>query len=820
MKKINKILLLATLLVGLFACQEEPEIPSPVIQLGESEVVLSSSGAAVSVAYLVENALEGEKISVAHEAEWLTVATNKVRTIEISASENTESEERTATITISYKGAEDVNIAVTQSCYDTPLRLEILDVTAADLYFSVFTNDPELTWIPMVSSKAYFDSQRSDSALFDDNLEYFAYLAEIRDLTLEEYLTDMLAVGTIENILFENLEPNTEYVLYAYGITPKGERTTDVVWEAFTTEAPWEGDLTFEFNVMEENHRLFFDVTPSHTGVPYYFGIVKKALVEEWFESYNTTDLREAIQKGEIDANIDILIDYEFISDRSGFYSIFNETGRLFDESMACDGATTYLFFAAKWNENCELIGEVSSYEHTTLPVEPSDNVITLKVENITQSSADMVTTTSNNDPYTVIAVESSTIAEMDDKTLYDYLTYNYDYLLDEYTFSGGRTRTYTHLEPNTNYTFVAFGYLAGTQTTSYILREEFTTTRSDDPKDCTFEFEWTVDTEEAWIKIDPSDDGHHFFWGIYDARYTAQEVKDYITDVVIADWYEGDFAAFASWRLSQGTVSETVGGLYPSTDYKIGVVIMDYESGEFLTDVIFSETFTTKAVEYADITIEVIFNDYYDIQELVSAGYRNYKEYLQYGDALLPATVEVSGDYSVFYYTVYARDLSDPELYPDSIFLEYLPQDGSHYDATLFPLTYNEDDPYDLEMYTMCAVAYDHNGKFSHIFRRPFGCLKGNVGNPDNFVDPTARNLVAPIPEWRPLEKFGLVSLGAERSTPLLPKKSVAPAEKSVVVGAEEAKKESARLRAQAQFEARRESKPFTEERFVVSVK
>lgn len=738
MKNIKHLLIVA-LSAALWSCQEEPEVLAPKITLGEDKVELSSSGEAVSITYLVENAIEGEKIAVENTAEWLNISTSKVRAIEFSASENTSSDVREATVTISYKGAESVTVAVSQACYDTPLRLEILDITAADLYFSVFTTNPELTWIPMVSSKAYFDSQRSEATLFEDNLEYFAYLAEIRDVTLEEYLTEVLATGTIENILFEGLEPSTEYVVYAYGITPKGVRTTDVVWEAFTTEAPWDGDLTFEFNVMEEHHTLFFDVTPSHTGVPYYFGIAEKKDIEEWMDYYGTTDLREAIQKGEIDANIEVLIAYEFISSREDFFPIFNQTGRMFDEQMPCNGSTDYVLFAVKWDEHCNLIGEVSTYEYTSLPVPPSDNQLTLEVTNITKSSADATVTASNDDTYVILPLKSSDIEGMNDEVLFEYLMANYDYLLSEYTYSGNKTRTFRSLEPNVNYTFVCFGYLAGVKTTDYILRESFSTGRSNDPNDCTFEFEWTVDTEEAWVKVTPSDDGHHYYWNIFDSRYDAQGVKDYIKNVIIDDWYEGDFAAFASWRLDQGETSESIPGLYPDTEYRVAVVIMDYQTGEFLSDVTFSESFRTKAIEYANLEVSVDFEPYFDIQDLVNAGYRDYREYLQYGDALLPATINIQGDYSAYFYTIYGGDLSDTEAYPDSIFVEYLPQDGCYLDSALFTLTYNEDDPYGTpEIYTMCAIAYDHDGRYSHIYRRPFACMNGGGSSPDIFFDPT----------------------------------------------------------------------------------
>lgn len=766
MKRFLTLIFASLFALGFVACQDDPKELTPTITLGQTEVTIPSSGESVSIAYLVENPVEGEKIAVEGAPEWLTVNTSRVRTIELTATENTSSEERTATLTVTYKGAKNCTIDVKQACYDSPLRIEILEVTAADLYFSVYANDPELTWIPMVTSQAYFDSVQSDSEIFDMNIEYFEYLAEGRGLTLSEYLEQTVARGTIENILFEGLDPNSEYVLYLYGITTDGKRTTDIIWESIKTEEPWDGPLTFEFNVMEENHHLFFDVTPSHTGVPYYFTIVEKEDLEGWMEKYNTSNVREALQKGDIDETYQLLIDYEFIHDKSDYYALFNVMGRLFDEQMACDASTTYVLCAAKWNEDCQLLGEVSTFEYTSEPVEPSDNQISLRVENITQSSADVVTTTTNNDPYAVIPLQSSIVASMDDQALFDYLISNYDYLLSEYTFSGNRTRTYTHLEPNTRYTFVAFGYLAGTQTTSYITREEFTTSRSDDPKDCTFEFDWTVDTEEAWIQVTPSDDGHHYFCHIFDSRFTAEEVKDYIQNTIIGDWYEGSFSAFASWHLAQGKTSETVSGLLPDTEYKIAVVIMDYKSGEFLTDVIFSENFRTKAIEYANIRINLHFGSYYDIQQLVDSGKSGYKYYAQYGDAILPAQIDVIGDYDSFYYTVYARDLTDTVTYPDAIFVEHLPEDGSYYRATLFPISYDDADPDGTEkMYTMCAIAFDRQGRYSKIYRKAFGCSRSKAADPATFVDPTVNNVApAPLPTlnlnlWNPMENLEIAT-------------------------------------------------------------
>ena len=61
-------------------------------------------------------------------------------------------------------------------------------------------------------------------------------------------------------------------------------------------------------------------------------------------------------------------------------------------------------------------------------------------------------------------------------------------------------------MRPDSDYTIVAFGYKAGTLTTSKIWREEFHTLASGDPQECTFSMNIVPSTDNAWIEIIPSD--------------------------------------------------------------------------------------------------------------------------------------------------------------------------------------------------------------------------------------------------------------------------------------------------------------------------
>ena len=733
MKFTKFILAAAALMVGLASCAPDPEAPAPTIRLGENAITLEAAGDSQTIGYMIENPVEGEKISVSYEADWLTINTAKVRSIEFTAPLNESGAERSVDVTISYKGAESVSVKVTQLYHESPLKIEISEVTATEVIFSVVTDDPKLTWMPIVYTKEMHDYFDSEEALYEFDLEYLQYTADNRDETLQDFLEEFLAQGSLEDIFFDGLQPNTEYVLHAYGMETSGTRTTEVVAVPFKTEVAWTGDITVDFAVEEKNHVVYFNATPSHTGVPYFCHYATEQELARWSEQYGTTDLKTLIQKGCIDALIQGLIDIGFTKDESGFYALFNNTGRIREEYFPCKAGTKYTLFAGKWNEKCQLVGEISTYEFETAPVEPSNNVITLAVGAVTQSTAVVTAYTTNSDTYAIAAVETAIVENMTDQEIFEYVE-EHRYL-SEYTFSGKKTREFTYLTPDTDYTFVAFGYKAQSMTTETVSKAKFHTKPSESALKCTFKFDWDVRQESVWVKITPSDNGYYYHYGLYDARFTDEEVKDYITNNLIGNGYDGDFAAFASWWLKQGTVTDEITGVNPDTEYKIGVVIMDIVTGEYLTDVIFSETFKTPEIQYADITIKVLFDAYYDLDELSQAGYPEYKnavkDDIRYADggAIIPTEVDIKGNYQTFYYYIVRNDLTDTKTYDDDMFYRDLQSAGSSNLKTIFPVSYGVP-------WTVIAIAIDKDGNRTPSFRQLIPALSKDGASPvEDFV-------------------------------------------------------------------------------------
>ena len=756
---------------ALAACNEIPEpdqkdpeneTPAPEIQVAKSEVSLQSDGTSVDLAYIINNPVEGQKISVINEAEWLTVSTAKARVLSFSADLNETGAVRETQVVLSYEGAENVTIEVSQDFFVNPLKISVSGVTATGVIFSVTTSDPEMTWIPMVTYKESFEYFDTADELFKNDLEYFDYLADIQDMTRSEFLEMMTAKGSLEDVKLDGLQPSTDFVLYAYGITLEGRRTTDIVSMPFRTEDPYEGDITFTFEAVEEDYILNYSIIPSHTGVPYFYGIATKDEVEIWKSRYSN-DLRTAIQTEIVDAEINDLLGLGFIKGPEDYYAIYNESNVVDWGYYELKAATTYVLYAVKWDQQCVLTGPVSTYEHTSQSVGQSGNQITLEVTNVTQSSADAVATVTNDDPYVVVPIRKSEIANMTDEEIFAYITTNYDYIISEYTYTGDHSKTYSRMRPDTEYTMLAFGYKAGTMTTSEMDKVDFVTLPAGNPADCTFEFKVTPDVDFAFVEVTPSDKGQFYKWIVCPTDYTAADVK-YFIDELIRVYYENDYTTFSSWELSLGNDSANVWDLYESTDYKVAAVVMDYDTGEYLSDVVFSEPFTTLAKVYADLEFDWDYGPYYDLGELINAGQSQLKPMLSQGDALFPIKVKVKGKCSAFYYAIYQNDLSDEEMYPDEIFyagLEY----GCTYESSY---TYVK---YDQHM-TLVAMAYDYDGNVTRLYRDVLFFTQDGASPAEDFI--------------ASMKKSAPMSLASETPQPAqikavnreLPKMQITPAE------------------------------------------
>ncbi len=715
-------LIATTLFVSLFtACKEDtpvtpPEVEVPAIELSQSAVELPADGGVAVLYYAIANAVDGIELTAELPADcWAEVESIAGGMIKLQADRNTTDSERTAQLTLSYEGAESKTVTLSQPAWLAPIKLSVTNVDDLSVTFSVETTDPELTWIPLMTTKEYFDSLLNDDAVFEDDMQYIVQQAIAQEITPSDYISQLLKKGSMDNLRFNKLTPKTTYTLYVYGLTPEGERTTDIISTELTTGDPYDGPIDFNIEVAEQDFVLYIDITPSHDGVSYFWDIIDE-------QSFNANGGKMPDVATElIEAKIEDYLYYGDITSRSEYYEWFSSINaeQYIYEARA---NTRYIIYALKWDEDCKIVGDVSYVWHETQSLGASINEITLAVSDALQTSFCVTTTTTTDDPYVVLAEPADWCGwdDMNDEEIFDYVINSYGtYWVEEYVCEGPLTDArFYDLDPDTEYSVIAFGYEAGVRTTD-IQRAAIRTLPACDPEDCTFEFDvvWTK-SNSAYIAITPSDLSHYYHWMVYDPETTEAEAKTMIKNIIQYDYY-ADYIEFSYDALRRGESEGTVNLLAPDTEYKVGVVIMDPDRNRFLSDVTFSDTFRTAEMKYADIEVRCVYDEYYDGD--VFGASLDYNIYA--GNAVVPLRIEISGKYAQYYYTIFTWEdnIDNPEIVPDYQLYEYL------YNGVYYAEQMNFRCPWDTDL-MLAAVALDKDGYHSPVYRQKVSFSKDGV--------------------------------------------------------------------------------------------
>ncbi|MBR5103456.1 MAG: BACON domain-containing protein [Bacteroidales bacterium] len=719
---MKRILFIIATLLAVFSCVEPAIEVERNIELSQTDVVIGSQGATVKVVYQINGADQGAQVSVANDAEWLTVSTDKARLIELTAEKNETGALREALVRVSYQDYEEVAITVSQTIWEDPIVLNLEETQATSVIFSVQTLDSELTWVGQVVGKEWFEEMESDEQIFQEDLSYYSLEAQNQGVPLSDYISTILNKGSFQNLKYKGLDPNSEYVIYVYGLTAEGERTTEIYSVPAVTQPPYDGPITLDVQIKEENNIMDVTVTPSHDGVYYYWNLMDRETYDSYAAQYGDDPVK--VFQAYVEWDIQDLIDYEYLTTRAEYFEWYSDINEV-NSQFECMALTEYIVFACKWDEDCNFEGEAAYKWHTSADVTPSSNQITVTVgDDVDQSSFYVEVKTTNSDPYVMIAEPSRFMEGMNEEQIYAHLVEDYGtFGLLNYVYEGDIAGRMRGLDPDTEYTMVVFGYKAGKQTTAM---QKFTvrTVPAGPAEDCTFDFVLNeAGSNSLNITVTPSDAAHFYYWYVYSPDTTADQVRENITDLIQKSYY-GDLYEFSYYELSQGVSTGMISFLAPNTGYKVAAVVMDYNTGEFLADVVFSDVYTTGEENYSPTTITATFDKFYDGDDLYDINPDAGAQYKDY--AMVPVSITIDGDYKSYYYTIfeYETGLEDPAQYPDAMLYETLVYYGVYYAETVnFRAPWNK-------AVVIAAMAIDNEGRYSRVYRQKYTFRKYNASD------------------------------------------------------------------------------------------
>lgn len=470
------------LVASLSSCKDdkkpEPKPDPAEFAVVEDEVAVPFEGGAAQVTYTLENPVEGGVIAFQSDAVWVNtedLSTDGV--IKFNVDPNEEKAERTAKVTVTYGELSD-SFVVKQAPYVEPAPFEIIipeeKITTTAVSFQVIPLDKEMTYISMLVDKALFDQFATPEEYIQDDIAYFTQYADMYGMTLEDFLSEYaLMKGDSELSEVTGLSPETDYIVYAYGMTAQAEVLTEFCYEQVKTKAPEKVDISFQIECEVDGPMVNAEVTPSVNNQKYVFDAVAKA-------DYTTdAELKSAYQS--------------YLSEMAAMYEMFGMSAEDFVNEISNTGkatislelsaSTAYIGFAVAIDNTAILVSDLTIKEFTTGEVEPSDNKITVEITNVTARTADLKITTTNNDPYVFGTDMKANWEGMSDEEILNELITNYN--LDQLVHSGNYETKMSGYNPNTEYISFTFGYLAGTATTD-LIRVEFKTKEAEQ-SDVTF---------------------------------------------------------------------------------------------------------------------------------------------------------------------------------------------------------------------------------------------------------------------------------------------------------------------------------------------
>lgn len=558
--------------------------------------------------------------------------------------------------------------------------IEVKNITDTSVEFTITPEDEEMTYIAMMTTKEYFDEFEDDDAYIMDDLMWLDDAAYDAGVELSEYLEGVLKKGAIGDTQ-DMLDPETEYIVYAFGLSNNGIVTTSLYKQTFTTLSTELTELNFEIEVTDIGYdTATITVTPDNDKAFYFVNVFSL----EDYQNYGGDESAFA-------AHINKLRNYYYGLGATADQMVAN-LGYVGAKSLSVEdlrAGTKYMAYAIGIDERFVANSVATVVEFETVAAQTSDLTFEVELTNIEYDHIEGSVTPSNNDDTYICSVQYASALEWSESE-----EAFVESIVDDITAWGnieGSLRKgvmsldgISGLQSETDYIIVCFGY-DGAPTTAPHITHFTTPAAAGNPEDLVVTFEVSDITHNSvYVTTTPSVGAYYFTF------YTEAENFDLLvdeygtTDACVAyhanseidygaEWFECSRAEYLyDLGASLGKEKNFYNQLEPATEYVAYAIAVDMETGELASEKGFvSEPFRTldKVVSDAAVTIE--FGNYYDgsaLAELDPARFLNCKGY-----AVLPYTVKPNDSAVAWYTGFYDGDFTEWGCTDDDIYAELI---------------------------------------------------------------------------------------------------------------------------------------------------
>lgn len=481
-------LLCLALAVG---CQEGPddETNKPqfekdsVIKLGKTTVNVGVGGGSQLLEYTIENPHQGEKISAEAAAEWVNGFNYGITgALQFNVDANEGTEARECLVTVKYRFAEDVVFTVKQGARtNAGFKLENVSSDLFSYTVDVIPDDKTAPYIIMSADATYIYQSGFEKPedFYEDDFFYFGWLGQFYGKDAVGIMQEKSFIGDERDRTIGGGVSGVPHTIYCYYFDwTTGALISDIAMFEITTKEPDKQSVEFTVDYTVEGPLVKADVVPVGYEGAYYFDMLNGLLVDSYLEAFDflQNDPAEAVEYYWSNAVWSMSQDMSY----DEIVSFYNCKGNYDDGTPRSHyefellANHDYYLFAFAMEEHGLPCSKPQIVKVTTGDVEPSDNVITTSVTNVTAQSVTINFETTNNDYYIAGWEKASDWATFgnNDAERQQYLLTNRSYEL----IKGNYSQNVIGLEPETDYVLYAFGSRGGVATTDYIATTPFKT--------------------------------------------------------------------------------------------------------------------------------------------------------------------------------------------------------------------------------------------------------------------------------------------------------------------------------------------------------
>lgn len=344
-----------------------------------------------------------------------------------------------------------------------------------ELRVNIIPQDKEQEYVVFLSEKMHFLANQIDTReeLLEDDYIYFTQLAEYYEMGVYDFLTtvgwvvegDKIGYGAI------NLYPDTEYVVYCYGVEFNGdfyEATTEICYTEISTTSPELVAADYTIDVDVAGNLATISIDPKE-----YEGYYYSFVVPETDNYYLYEDMEFGDDYLEYYRNT-LLDTFDEARNEGSAPSSLCHKGKVeFSERLEPNKEYVLLVFTLS-DDKTPIIKSLPAVKYfTTGQVSTSDLILDIAVTNITPYTAYLTVTPSNNkESYACLLLSKEQVPPIEDE--YELMLNLMEYY-EPAIFSGAFSDDIFPFMPNSEYVILAFGVENNLPTTK-LFRHDFTT--------------------------------------------------------------------------------------------------------------------------------------------------------------------------------------------------------------------------------------------------------------------------------------------------------------------------------------------------------